>query len=274
MQDVFPETAVALRRLDDPLVVGALRAAIRGYLVRADAVVAIGETMRRRLEAKGAPRERLHVIPNWVDTAALVPGPRRNEWSAAHGLDDRFVVMHSGNLGNAQDLDALVRAAALLGDLDDVAIVLIGDGVRRSELVALARSLGVADRVRFLPFQERSVLPLSLSSADLHVVGLARGLSGYVVPSRLYGVLAVARPVVVAADADSETARTVAEAACGVVVPPGRPELLAEAIRSARGGALDLDALGAAGRDWVVANGDRAVAVERYRRLLRDAAAA
>jgi glycosyltransferase involved in cell wall biosynthesis len=273
VQDVFPETAVELRRMENPLVIGLLRRAIRRYLARADVVVAIGETMRRRLEAKGARAGRLRVIPNWVDTNALGPRPRRNEWSAAQGLDDRFVVMHSGNLGHAQDLDALLRAATLLRDLDDLAIVLIGDGARRGELVSLARSLELDDRVRLLPFQARAALPLSLSSADVHVVGLARGLSGYVVPSRLYGILAVGRPVLVSAEAESETAQVVERAGCGVVVPPGRPDLLAAAIRSAHAGELDLAAMGAAGREWVVANADRALAIERYRAVLREVAA-
>jgi glycosyltransferase involved in cell wall biosynthesis len=214
------------------------------------------------------------VIPNWVDTDKLTPRPRRNEWSAAHDLDDRFVVMHSGNMGHAQNLDALVRSATLLRDLDDLAIVLIGDGARRDELVELARQLEVDDRVRFLPYQERSVLPLSLSSADVHVVGLAPGLSGYVVPSRVYGILAAGRPVIAAVDSESETAQLVTAAGCGIVVPPGRPEVLADVIRSAHDGDLDLDALGAAGRGHVVANGGRSAAVERYRTLLREAAAA
>jgi len=273
-QDVFPETALRLERLGNPFVIGVLRAAVRLYLGRADRIVAIGETMRRRLEEKGARAERLRVIPNWVDTSALTPRPRRNEWSREQGLDDRFVVMHSGNIGHAQNLDSLVRATTLLADVDDLAVVVIGDGARRSELVALARDLDLNGRVRFLPYQERSLLPLSLSSADVHVVGLAAGLSGYVVPSRVYGILAAGRPVIVAADEDGETAQLVTSAGCGVVVPPGRPDLLAAAIRSARSGELDLDAMGAAGREYVVANADRSQAVARYRALLREAAAA
>lgn len=273
-QDVFPEIAIELRQLKNPIVVGFLRRAIRFYLERADRIVAIGETMRRRLEEKGAPADRVRVIPNWVDTKALTPQPRRNEWSKANGLDDRFVVMHSGNIGHAQNLDALIRAATLLGDADDIAITIVGDGARRAEIVALAQSLDVADRVRFLPYQERNVLPLSLSSADVHVVGLAAGLSGYVVPSRLYGILAVGRPVIVAADAESETAQLVTSVGCGVVVPPGQPEPLAAAIRAARDGELDLEAMGVAGREYVVANGDRSVAVGRYRALLREVVAA
>ncbi|MGH3105181.1 MAG: glycosyltransferase family 4 protein [Gaiellaceae bacterium] len=272
-QDVFPEVAVALKRLDNPVLVGALRLAIRFYLERAERVVAIGETMRRRLETKGADPERLVVIPNWVDTTSLVPRPRDNAWAQEHGFADRFVVMHSGNIGHAQNLDALIRAGTFLRDLDRLTIALIGGGARRDELKRLTRLLEV-DSVQFMGYQPREALPESLSSADVHVVGLARGLSGYVVPSRLYGILSVGRPVIVAADADSETAQVVERAGCGVVVPPGRPELLAAAIRRAYDGELDLAEMGRRGREYVTAEADRRVAVDRYRALLRELTAA
>lgn len=268
-QDIFPEIAVELKRLENPLVVRALGFLIRYYLERADRLVAIGETMRRRLEAKGAPAERLRVIPNWVDTSLLTPQAKDNEWAREHGLADRFVVMHSGNVGQAQNLDALVRAASFLRDLDRLTITIVGEGSRRSELMELAQRLET-DQVVFLPYQPREVLSRSLSSADLHVVGLARGLSGYVVPSRLYGILSVGRPVIVAADAESETAQIVGAVGCGVVVTPGRPELLADAIRRAYEGQLDLEEMGRRGRKYVTADADRKVAIERYRRLLRE----
>jgi glycosyltransferase involved in cell wall biosynthesis len=271
-QDVFPEAAVALKRLDNPALVEVLRIATRLYLKRAERVVAIGETMRERLVEKGARRDRIVVIPNWTDTAHLEPRERDNAWAREHGLADKFVVMHSGNIGHAQDLDSLIRAATFLRDLEDLRIVLIGGGARRDELKELAKLLET-DQVLFMGYQPRALLAESLSSADVHVVGLARGLSGYVVPSRLNGVLAVARPVIVAAEADSETAQVVEEVGCGVVVPPGRPELLARAIRSAYDGDLDLDELGARGRAFVAAEANRPVAVSRYRRLLGDLAA-
>ena len=84
----------------------------------------------------------------------------------------------------------------------------------------------------------------------------------------MYGILAVSRPVIVAADAESETAQLVSEAGCGIVVPPGRPELLARALRDAHDGKYDLEAMGALGREWVEREADRSVAVRRYRDLL------
>ncbi len=270
-QDVFPEVAIELGRLESPVLVGALRLLVNAYLRRADRVVAIGETMAERLTAKGVPRERLTVIRNWVDVAALRPVPRDNPWSRAHGLAGRFVVMHSGNVGYAQNLELLVRAATLLRDLDDLRVVIVGGGARRDELERLAARLD-ADNVRFLPYQPREELSCSLGSAHVHYLGLAPGLAGFVVPSRLYGVLAVARPVLVAADRAAETARTVELAGCGVVVPPDRPDELAAAIRRLHAGALDLDAMGRRGREYVLDTVDRSVAIDRYRRVLAELA--
>ncbi len=270
-QDVFPEIAVQLKRLENPVLMSLLRGLVSVYLRRADRVVAIGETMRTRLEAKGARPERLRVIPNWVDTKRLEPLGKDTQWARGWGFAERFVVMHSGNVGHAQDLDSLVRSATFVRDLEDVVIAIIGTGARHAELVALAERLEV-ERVWFLYYQARHLLPQSLSAADIHVVGLAPGLAGYVVPSRLYGVLAVGRPVIVAADAESETAQVVEAVDCGIVVPPARPELLARAIRDAHDGRYDLEAMGARGRAWVEREADRSVAVARYRDLLLELA--
>ena len=268
-EDVFPEIAVALHRLESAPLVRLLRVLVRLYLRRADRVVAIGDAMRRRLEEKGAPAERLRVIPNWTDVAALRPQPKDNRWSTEHGLADKFVVMHSGNVGHAQDLDSLIRATTLLRDLDDLRVVIIGTGARRAELVALAEVLE-ADKVEFLEFQPREHLAEALAAADVHVVGLARGLAGYVVPSRLYGVLAAGRPVIAAAEDESEAAQLVHDVGCGTVVPPGDPLRLAEAIRACHSGTFDLDDMGRRARAHAEAELDRSVAVGRYRAVLEE----
>ena len=114
-QDVFPEIAERVKRLQHPLVVGALRKLVALYLRRADRVVAIGETMKLRLVHKGASSARIEVIPTG-STQGAPAAPAVERLVGRAGLDDAFVVMHSGNIGHAQDLDTLVRAATFLRD--------------------------------------------------------------------------------------------------------------------------------------------------------------
>jgi glycosyltransferase involved in cell wall biosynthesis len=268
-QDVFPEIAVALGRLDNPVLVRVLDRLVRFGLKRATRVVAIGDEMRRRLVAKGVRSESIEVIPNWTDTESISPQPRDNAWARDHDLVDRFVIMHSGNIGYAQDLPTLIDAIALLRDLPELELVLIGSGAMRRTLEETVRREDI-ENVRFLPYQPRDRLPESLASADVHVVGLAGGLAGYVVPSRLYGILAAGRPVIVHADEQSETAQIVRRHGCGVVVPPGDPQALATALRDAHDGRVDLEAMGEAARRFAVEEASREVAIGRYRKLVSD----
>jgi glycosyltransferase involved in cell wall biosynthesis len=268
VQDVFPETAAVLGRVGSGPLLRVLGGLVGFYLRRADRVVAVGDRMAGRLEAKGVRRERIRVIENWVDTDAIRPVARPTRWAERHGLAGRFVVMHSGNVGYAQDLDTLVEAAFRLAEVERLATVVIGQGARLAAVEELAARLGAP--VRFLPYQPAELLSESLSSADVHVVGLARGLAGYVVPSRLYGVLAAGRPVIAAADDDAETAQLVRSVGCGVVVPPGRPDALAETIRAAHDGQYDLDAMGRRGRQYALSRAHRPLVLERYRDLLDE----
>ena len=122
-EDIFPEVATLLEDFQNRAVNAALDRINRYLLRHADGIVALGDRMRRRLvEEKGADPARVHVIHNWADCDAIVPGPKDNAFSREHGLADRFVLMHSGNVGLSQNLDVLDRggrSAAIEGAADD-----------------------------------------------------------------------------------------------------------------------------------------------------------
>jgi colanic acid biosynthesis glycosyl transferase WcaI len=124
--------------------------------------------------------------------------------------------------------------------------------------------------VQFLPWQAYENRAEPISSADVHVVGLARGLAGYIVPSRMWGVLAAGRPVIAAAEDESETAEVVRRTGCGVVVPPGRPTELARAIRAFHDGEHDLAEMGRRARAFAETETDRSIAVSRYEAVLEE----
>src|SRR5439155_23269790 len=115
------------------------------FLVRrADRIVTLGETMRRKLiEGKGADAARTLVIPDWADCSQIAPGPKRNPFSIAHGLADKFVVMHSGNLGLSQGLETVIEAAALVKHSQEIEFVFVGEGVKKQALSDQARALGL-----------------------------------------------------------------------------------------------------------------------------------
>src|SRR5437667_281232 len=224
------EVAALIENFQNRTVDRALERVNRYLLREADAVVALGERMRRRLvEEKGADPPRVDVIHNWADCEAIVPGARDNGFSRAHGLDDRFVVMHSGNVGLSQNLDVAIEAAARLQSRERLVLVVVGNGARRAALERDVARRGLSN-VRFLPYVPKELLHESFATADAFLVSLKPGLEGYIVPSKLYGILAAGRPFVAAVDPSCEVATIATEHSCGVVAPPGDPDALASAI--------------------------------------------
>jgi glycosyltransferase involved in cell wall biosynthesis len=271
-QDLFPEVASLLPDFHSPTINAGLQAVNRFLCARATRIVALGETMRARLEDdKGAPPERTVIIPSWADTHAIAPGPKRNAFAQAHGLADRFVVMHSGNLGWSQGLEALVEAAALLRDTSDVQIVFQGEGASKPALEARASALGLSN-VTFLPFAPKEQLGESFAAADVFVVSLQQGMAGYIVPSKLYGILASGRPYVAAVEDSCEVAAITRIRDCGLVVEPGQARPLADAIRTLRCDPALAARLGANARRASL-EFDRAKQVATYAALLHGVAA-
>jgi colanic acid biosynthesis glycosyl transferase WcaI len=270
-QDIFPEVGLLLEDFQSERVNRWLDRVNRALLRRATAVVAIGETMARRLvELKGADPGKVTVIHNWADRAAVRPEPKRNPLAQTLGLADRFVVLHSGNLGLSQGLETVLDAASLVQDLPDVLFAFQGDGVKREGLAARAQALRLHN-VRFLPYAPREDLRYVFGAADVQMVSLRRGLAGFIVPSKLYGILASGRPYVAAVEEDSEVADLTGRYDSGLVVPPEAPEALAKGIVKLYEDSALRERLGANGLAASALH-DRPVAVAAYHRLLAAAA--
>jgi colanic acid biosynthesis glycosyl transferase WcaI len=229
-RDLFPEVAALLEDFHSDSINAMLQAVNKFLVRRATRIVALGDTMRQRLiEDKGAPADKTMIIPDWADTGAITPGPKRNAFAASHHLLDTFVVMHSGNIGLSQGLETLIDAAALLRDIPDLQVVFQGDGVKKRDLQGRAASRGLTN-VSFLPFQPKAQLGESFAAADIFVVSLQRGLAGYIVPSKLYGILAAGRPYVAAVEENCEVAAITRSRDCGLVAEPGNARDVADKI--------------------------------------------
>jgi glycosyltransferase involved in cell wall biosynthesis len=201
--------------------------------------------MRRRLEeSKGADPSRVSVIHNWADPLMFTEAPRENPFLEEHQLADRFVVLHAGNIGLSQNLDIVLGAAKQLRDLPHVLFLFVGDGTSRAALAHAVEARGLAPMVRFLPYQRREEMRWSYAAADVCLISLRAGLSGVIVPSKLYSILAAGKPFVAAIDGDSSVARIACEHTCGRVVRPDDATGLADAIRDLAGSRQELAAMG------------------------------
>lgn len=216
-QDAYPDIAVALGVLEDGRLASWLRRGAGRALAGHDAVVAIGRDMADHLRPHTATAD-LEVVPNWP-LDGVAPDPRARLFRAEHGLEDVFVAMHAGAVGLAHPFEAILEAAERMQTWDRPGVVLfVGDGTRRPALEAEVRRRRI-ETVRFLPFLPREDLAGMLSAADVHLVSMAPGLEGLLVPSKAYGAMGVGRPVVFLGPPLSEAARVVLEADAGRVIP-------------------------------------------------------
>ena len=272
-EDIFPEVASLIEDFHNTAVNASLDRINRYLLRHADGVIALGDRMRRRLvEEKGADPARVHVIHNWADCEAIVPGSKDNAFARTHGLVDRFVVMHSGNVGLSQNLETLIEAADRLRSKERLTIAIVGDGSKRDALETMAAARGLTS-VRFFPYQPKDQLHDSFAAADTFLVSLKSGLEGFIVPSKVYGILAAGRPYIAATDPSSEAAVIARDSQCGLVAAPDDPAALADAIATMYDHPEATRAMGERARR-VAGQFDRRIAVQAYHDLLTRIAAA
>jgi glycosyltransferase involved in cell wall biosynthesis len=231
VMDVYPELAFELGVLHRRSAIGRLLAGLARFtLQRADGVIAIGETMARRLRDAGAPR--VAVVHNWADGGAIRPCPRAGHaLRQAWGWADRFVVLYSGNLGLTHEFDTALDAADALREEERVLFAFVGDGPRRPYVEREVARRGLTN-VTFRPHVDRGELGQSLTAGDVHLVTLRDAVAGLVVPSKIYGVLAAGRPTLYVGPEQGEIGEIVRGGRCGIRVAIGDHRGLAQALRA------------------------------------------
>jgi glycosyltransferase involved in cell wall biosynthesis len=270
-EDIFPEVATLLEDFHSDLVNAALTQVNRFLVRKATRIVALGDTMKQRLvEGKGADPAKITIIHNWADCRAVAPGPRDNAFARQHGLVDRFVVLHAGNIGLSQDLEIVLHAAEQLRERPDVVFVFVGDGAKKKNLQAIAERRDLRN-VKFLPYQPRETMDQSYATADVSLVSLKRGLAGVIVPSKIYNVLASGRPCVAAVEQDCEVADIIRQHGCGYVINPGNASALTARVLDLAADRERAAAMGARAR-CAALSFDRPRQVASYHALLAEVA--
>jgi glycosyltransferase involved in cell wall biosynthesis len=216
----------------------------RRALKEAARVIVLGDDMRDRILAKGIQPANVVVVRDGTSVGGELPV------SSDPVVEDircgfPFVVLHAGNLGFYGAWQTILKAAEILNN-ENTGVVFVGDGANRAGLEASASNV---KNVRFLPFRPVEQIPHVMRAGDLHIITVKRGLEGVVVPSKLYSTLAAGRPVLVIAAAESDAARIVTAAGCGVAADPDDPMAVAAAIRELRNDPARLAEMGRRARE-------------------------
>jgi glycosyltransferase involved in cell wall biosynthesis len=226
IRDMYPDMAVEGSIVRPGSLTARWERLHRWALRRATRVIVLGEDMRDRIVAKGVDPARVMVSRDGITVLETLPPPDNSVAREIRG-GFRFVLVHAGNLGFYGAWQTLISAVRLLEN-EGVGLVFIGEGAMKSQVVAMAAGCRA---VRFLPFRPAAEIPLVLSSGDMHVVTVKRGLEGVVVPSKMYPTLAAGRPVLGVAPEECDVVRIIRRSACGLAADPDDPNAVAEALR-------------------------------------------
>lgn len=269
VQDVFPDVAVEVGAITNERVIAAARWLERVTYAQADAVTVLSEDLRENVAAKVRPadRSKVRVVANFVDTAAIQPLDRRTAYRHELGIGDETVVLYAGNVGYSQSLDLVVGAARAWRDRRDVVFVVNGGG---SALAEVQRAAAGLPNVRLAPYQPRERLAEVLATGDVHLVLLRKGLARSSVPSKTYSILAAGRPLVASVDPGTEVARIAQQAGAGFAVPPDEPAAFLAALERLVGDPAGAQAMGAAGRAWVLDRASPAAVAAAYEALFLE----
>lgn len=218
-QDIFPDGLIQQGRIRNPLFIRLLRALERRVYARSDAVCTISGGLAEILSRRIPSGTKLRTIPNFVDAELYRPLPRDNRFSREQRLDGAFVVSYVGNLGNAQNFTPVLEAAAGLHELP-ITFLLVGGGIKQEALEREVRERGL-HRVRVLGYQPRNATPLINAASDIGLVLLSPHVQNFSFPSKVYTLMACAKPILLYGNPDADVARFVRDLGIGWVVPEG-----------------------------------------------------
>jgi colanic acid biosynthesis glycosyl transferase WcaI len=229
LTDLASDAALATGIMKEGLAIRMARA-LEGFLYKkARTVVCLCQGFIEKLTARGVPAEKFRLIPDWGDTERIRPVESDGTFREANGFGPgQFLILHSGNMGKKQNLINVVNAAEYSQGEIDLVWVLVGEG---EDLPALKRAAeDRAPNLSLLPLQPAAAMPQMYAAADVLLLNQIAAMEDAVIPCKLLTYMAAGRPIVAAVNENSEAARVIRRAQCGVIVPAEDPEALSTAM--------------------------------------------
>jgi len=247
IHDLYPDIAVNMGYLKAGSPITSLWKLVNQWIFRkASFIVVLGRDMKKLLRSRlpGKEGDKVVYIPNWADPTIISPIERaENPFIRSLGVENKFIVQYSGNMGLTHDMETIVEAAHELRDDHTIHFIMIGGGGKLSKIRGMAKDYELSN-MTFLAYQPRENLKNSLGASDVSLISLEEGAQGLSVPSKLYGAMASGRPIIANVPGDSEVAMTLGEFNCGIVTRPKDVSEMVKTILSLKSNEAERKAMG------------------------------
>lgn len=281
IQDFNPEQIMAMGYSSNKFVLNLMMQLDKFSCRQSNLVITVSRdlvmTLKKRFRGKKIPPFAL--INNWVDEKQIFPLPANHEkvmeFKKKYGLDGKFVIMYSGNIGLYYDLENLMKVIEKIKpgtrtpDGREVVFAFIGTGSVLNNLISYKEENHM-DNVKFIPYQDKEDLIYSLNAGDVHWCVNAKGIKGVSCPSKYYGIAAVAKPVLGVLETGSEVRLIIEETHGGYCTEPGNYEQVECNIRRfiERAGSSEIEEMGKRGHDYLIKNLTRQISIEKYKKAI------
>lgn len=266
VRDLWPESIVQLGQLKNRFLIRFLEWIEMLLYKKAIHIVGVADSTVKILTERGVPSEKITIIKNGVDLELFHGNGQQKVLKRKYGFGDKFVVSYIGTHGLSHALDKVLDTAQLLLDQRDILFLLVGEGAEKENLIRKAKALNLPN-VKFLDQIDKHQLPDYYGLSDIILVTLRKlPLFRSVIPSKIFEIMAMARPIIISVDGESR--KLVEEAQAGIFAEPENPLMLKEKILELKNNPELCSKLGSNGRKFVEAHFDRNKLADQYQNLL------
>ncbi|MHA1274694.1 MAG: glycosyltransferase family 4 protein [Promethearchaeota archaeon] len=267
IQDLFPQSAIDLGVLQNKALIEFFNWLEKFIYTRMDFITVHSEGNKKHVIGKGVNGAKVNVVPNWVDTDFISPERNKGiEFKKEFNLNSNFIVSFAGVIGYSQDMDVILEAAKELESYRDINFIIVGDGVKKQEVIERANELNL-NNIHFIPMLPREKYPEVLYASDVCLATLKKEVKTPVVPSKILSIMAAGRPVVATMDLSGDAPKIIDEAKCGYALPPEDSRLLSKAILELYQNSKKRAKMGQNGRRFAEENFSIKVAAGKYEEI-------
>jgi len=270
IQDFNPEQAEAIKYIKYKIMINLLKKIDINTCKKADKIIIVGNDMKDTLRKRNILLDdKVSVINNWINEKEIYPlfqNENITEFKRKYDLENKFIIMYSGNIGLYYDIENIVKVIKRFQDIEDIYMVLVGEGIRKEKIQKWVNENNIKN-LKFVPFQPKSELIYSLNAADVHLISNCVGIKGVSVPSKIYGIMASGKYVIGILEKDSEAFNLITKSSCGRCVEPNDYDGLYNLIRGAYEHRDKLKEKGLMGRKHIEQYYNMNISISKYKEI-------